>query len=74
MSSIQYRSSIHPLQFALYVSLCSITMMFAGFMSAYIVRQAAGNWLEFELPNYFTAEHCCDINKFTVYALDVTAI
>ncbi len=45
---------LHPLKFALWVSLASISMLFAGFMSAYIVRQAAGNWLEFSLPTLFT--------------------
>ena len=28
-------------------------MMFAGLTSAYIIRQAAGNWLEFALPRLF---------------------
>ena len=28
-------------------------MLFAAFTSAYVVRQAAGNWLEFPLPTYF---------------------
>jgi cytochrome c oxidase subunit 3 len=28
-------------------------MLFAAFTSAYIVRQAEGNWLYFELPNLF---------------------
>ncbi len=44
---------LNPMKFALWVSLASITMMFAGLMSAYIVRQAAGNWLEFALPSHF---------------------
>ncbi len=48
------RGKIYPMKFALWVSLASISMMFAGFMSAYIVRQAAGNWFEFELPLHFT--------------------
>jgi cytochrome c oxidase subunit 3 len=47
------RSRIHPKKFALWVSLASITMMFTAFTSAYIVRQAQGNWLEFELPSMF---------------------
>lgn len=47
------RSNIHPKKFALWVGMASITMMFAAFTSAYIVRQAAGNWLEFELPALF---------------------
>ena len=33
--------------------MASITMMFGAFTSAYVVRQAAGNWLEFGLPNIF---------------------
>ena len=44
---------IHPLKFALWIGMASITMMFAAFTSAYIVRQAAGNWLEFALPKIF---------------------
>lgn len=47
------RSRIHPQKFTLLVACASIVMMFAAFTSAYIVRKAAGNWLEFELPNLF---------------------
>lgn len=47
------RSRIHPKKFALWVACGSILMMFAAFTSAYVVRQAQGNWLEFELPNVF---------------------
>lgn len=39
--------------YALYVSLASMFMMFSALVSAYVVRQAAGNWLEFPLPNEF---------------------
>ncbi len=50
----QYRrSKIHPQKFALYAGIVSMIMLFAGFTSAYIVRQAAGNWLEYQLPNIF---------------------
>ncbi len=49
----KYRSKIHPKKFALFVACCSILMMFAAMTSAYIVRQAAGNWLEFRLPTLF---------------------
>jgi cytochrome c oxidase subunit 3 len=31
----------------------SIVMLFIGFTSGYIVRQAEGNWLEFDLPDAF---------------------
>lgn len=47
------RSRIHPQKFTLLVACASIVMMFAAFTSAYIVRKAAGNWLEFELPSIF---------------------
>lgn len=44
---------IHPLKFALWIAMASITMMFGAFTSAYLVRRASGNWLEFELPQIF---------------------
>ncbi len=50
----EYRQNkIHPQKFLLWAGLASIFMMFAAFTSAYIVRQAAGNWLEFRLPDVF---------------------
>ena len=50
---INTRNRIHPHKFALYVSFASIMMMFAALTSAYIVRHAAGQWLEFSLPTQF---------------------
>jgi cytochrome c oxidase subunit 3 len=44
---------IHPLKFGLWLGMASIVMMFVAFTSAYLVRQAAGNWLEFALPRIF---------------------
>ena len=49
----QTRNKIHPLLFATILGCVSITMMFMAWTSAYIVRQAAGNWLEFRLPTIF---------------------
>lgn len=40
-------------QFALWISMGSLIMMFAALTSAYIVREAAGNWLEFAIPPIF---------------------
>lgn len=37
----------------LYVGIFSIVMLFAGLTSAYIVRQADGQWLRFTLPVMF---------------------
>ena len=47
------QSKIHPHKMALWVSIGSIIMMFAAFTSAYMVRRASGNWLEFKLPDIF---------------------
>lgn len=47
--------SMHPHKFALWLFIVSIIMLFAAFTSAYIVRQAEGNWLYFDLPNLFWA-------------------
>jgi cytochrome c oxidase subunit 3 len=49
----QNRSKIHPYKLALWIGCASIVMMFAAWTSAYIVRQASGNWLEFKLPMVF---------------------
>lgn len=45
--------SMHPRKFLLWLFIVSITMMFAAFTSAYLVRKAEGNWLEFDLPQIF---------------------
>jgi cytochrome c oxidase subunit 3 len=45
--------SMHPKKFALWLFMVSVVMVFAGLTSAYIVRQAEGNWLEYDLPNIF---------------------
>jgi cytochrome c oxidase subunit 3 len=47
------QSKIHPHKLVLWVGIGSIMMMFGGFTSAYVVRRAAGNWLEFKLPDIF---------------------
>lgn len=53
MSVGNKRNRFHPQMFALYIAFASIIMMFGAFTSAYIVKQAAGNWLEFSLPSIF---------------------
>lgn len=42
--------SMNPKRFLLWMFMVSIVMIFASLTSAYIVRQAEGNWLAFELP------------------------
>ena len=45
---------LHPKVFMLWLGIGSIIMMFAGLTSAYIVRKAMGDWLEFRMPPIFT--------------------
>ena len=45
--------SMHPQKFALWLFIVTVVMVFAAFTSAYIVRRAEGNWLDFELPTLF---------------------
>lgn len=47
------RKRIHPHKFTLWVAMGSIIMMFAGLTSAYVVKRAQSNWLEFNLPAVF---------------------
>ena len=45
--------SMHPKKFAMWLFMGSVMMLFASMTSAYMVRQAEGNWLYFELPALF---------------------
>ncbi|MBK6263720.1 cytochrome c oxidase subunit 3 [Marivirga sp. S37H4] len=58
--------SMHPLKFAMWLFIVSIVMMFAALTSAYIVRQAEGDWLIYELPTVFL------INTFILLSSSVT--
>jgi len=53
MTDTAQRRKIHPHKFALWIAMASIAMMFAGLTSAYLVRQAQGNWRYYELPLVF---------------------
>ena len=45
--------AMHPKKFAMWLFMASVMMLFASLTSAYIVREAEGNWLYFELPLLF---------------------
>lgn len=45
--------SMHPKKFALWLFIVTVVMVFAGWTSAFIVRQAEGNWLDYDLPKVF---------------------
>lgn len=53
MTEREQRKKIHPHKFALWVAMGSIAMMFAGLTSAYVVKQAGGNWRTYHLPYVF---------------------
>lgn len=46
--------SMNPRKFILWLFVVSIVMLFASMTSAYLVRRAEGNWLEYTIPSVFT--------------------
>ena len=46
--------AMNPKKFGMWLFIGSVVMLFASLTSAYIVRQAEGNWLFFELPGILT--------------------
>ncbi len=47
------RNRINPHKFALWSGMASILMMFMGWTSAYIIKQAGGNWIDYRIPDIF---------------------
>ena len=47
------RRGVYAPLFAMWVAMAGMVMMFGSLTSAYIVRHAAGNWLEFKIPDVF---------------------
>src|SRR5437867_2072280 len=45
--------AMNPKKFAMWLFLASVMMLFMSITSAYIVRQAEGNWVYFDLPSLF---------------------
>ena len=65
---VNKRNRIHPHKFALWAAMGSITMMFGAFTSAYIVKQSAGNWLEFSMPVvFYVSTFLILISSFTLH-------
>ncbi len=44
---------MHPKKFSLMLLIVGMTMLFLGLTSAFLVREAEGNWLHFDLPTEF---------------------
>ena len=57
--------AMNPKKFAMWLFIGSVVMLFASLTSAYIVRQAEGNWLSFFADQY---AHCMVtlLNKITM--------
>jgi cytochrome c oxidase subunit 3 len=53
MSERTSNKKMHPHKFTLWVAIGSITMMFAGFTSAYIVKSNQAGWQPVQMPNIF---------------------
>lgn len=53
MAFKQDKFNPRPVKFVMWLFVLSSIMMFAGLTSAYIVRQAEGNWKIFDLPSTF---------------------
>lgn len=70
--SVQQRK-IHPQKFALWVAMASIVMMFAGLTSAYVVKQAQGNWRSYQLPVVFWVSTAVIIISSVTFHLGIKA-
>jgi len=46
--------SMNPKKFILWLFIVSIIMLFAAMTSAYLVRRAEGNWMEYTIPSVFS--------------------
>ncbi len=55
VSEMERPMRMNPKKFALWLFMVSVVMLFAALTSAYIVRQAEGNWDVFEMPKIFYA-------------------
>lgn len=49
----QHTNRVEPRRFTLWLLIIGMSMLFMAFTSAYIVREAEGNWFEFALPTVF---------------------
>jgi cytochrome c oxidase subunit 3 len=73
MPTTDQRNKIHPHKFALWLAMGSIAMMFAGLTSAYVVKEAGGNWRSYHLPNIFWVSTVVILISSVTAALGVRA-
>lgn len=65
---------IPTLKIVLWVALASIVMLFAGLTSAYMVREAEGNWVQFVLPKAFYISSILILGSSFTMQMAVSAI
>ncbi|MCO4818025.1 MAG: cytochrome c oxidase subunit 3 [Bacteroidetes bacterium] len=53
MEDYNNNGKMHPKKFSLVLLIVGMTMLFLGLTSAFLVREAEGNWLHFSLPPQF---------------------
>lgn len=73
MTSAAKSRRLHPHKFALWIAMASIAMMFAGLTSAYMVRQAQGNWRSFHLPVVFWVSTAAILLSSVTFVLGLRA-
>lgn len=68
------RTKIPTLKLVLWIGLASIVMLFAGLTSAYLVREAEGNWIQFVLPKAFYVSTALIILSSITIQMAISAI
>jgi cytochrome c oxidase subunit 3 len=59
-------------RFTMWLAIASISMAFAGFTSAFLVRKAAGQWVNFSMPaSFFTSTILLVLSSVTIHAAHV---
>lgn len=64
---------LHPHKFAMWLAIASIVMMFAGLTSAYMVRQAQGQWRHFQMPDVFWISTLAILTSSVTFFLGIRA-
>lgn len=64
---------LHPHKFAMWLAIASIVMMFAGLTSAYMVRQAQGQWRHFQIPDVFWVSTLAILTSSVTFFLGIRA-
>jgi cytochrome c oxidase subunit 3 len=58
-NKMETKGKIPSSKILLWLGIASIVILFAALTSAYIVREAEGNWVKFELPSLFYFSTAC---------------